>query len=149
MNPAFMQSHLQLANVLTEMGEHEDASYHARRAVELEPHSALPLYVYCFCLSRSGAVDDAAKAVARWESIGQTTYVPPYFLGMANLALGDVDKCFEYLEMACLEQSPWAIWFGTEPKLDSIRHDPRYLALVKRTNNPIVERLGPDGKIVR
>ena len=147
MNPNFMQSHLQLANVLTEIGEHEEATARARRAVELEPGSPLPLYVYCFCLVRAGEVEEAARAVAAWESTAQTSYVPPYFLGMANLALGNVDKCFEYLELSRQEQSPWVIWLGTEPKLDAIRQDPRYLRLVRATHNPIVERFGAHNKV--
>jgi TolB-like protein/Tfp pilus assembly protein PilF len=141
LNPDFMQTHLQLANILVEMGETEEALTSARRAVELEPRSPLPVYVFCFCLVAAGLEEEAREAIAEWEAIAQTVYIPPYFLGMSHLAVGNTDKAFEYLDAARLEQSAWTIWYGTEPKMDPIRDDPRYLPLVKATGNPIVETL--------
>ena len=32
------------------------------------------------------------------------------------------------------------IWFGTDPKLDALRKDKRYLDLLEKTNNPIFAR---------
>lgn len=149
LDPNFMQSHLQLANVLTEVGKTDEALDHAALAVEMEPHSPLPVYCYCFALARAGQIAAAEKVIAEWETIGQTAYVPPYFLGMSYLAIGDSDRAFDYFEAARIEKSPWVMWFGTEPKLDPIRHDPRYLSLVRRSNNPIVDLFGPDNLIVK
>jgi tetratricopeptide (TPR) repeat protein len=147
MNPEYMQSHLQLANALTEIGKMEEAVERATRAAQLEPDSPLPLYVLCFCLARAGALNEAVNVIEKWESVSNSIYVPPYFLGMAHLAVGNVDLCFEYLDKARVERSPWAIWIGTEPKLDAVRDDPRYLRLLQATNNPIIERFGPDNKV--
>ncbi|MCW5956994.1 MAG: protein kinase [Pyrinomonadaceae bacterium] len=147
LNPEFMQSHLQLSNILLEMGKYEEALEHAKKAVEMEPHSPLPFYSYCFALARIGDEEIAEKIINEWETIAQTAYVPPYFLGMAYLSIGKADRGFEYLDLACKELSAWAIWFGTEPKLDPFRSDPRYLALVKATNNPIVQLFDENNRI--
>jgi hypothetical protein len=32
------------------------------------------------------------------------------------------------------------LWFATEPKLDPLRHDPRFNELFRRTNNPLALR---------
>ena len=66
---------------------------------------------------------------------------------MAHLAIGSVDKAFDYFEAARLERSAWTIWFGTEPKLDPVRNDERYLRLLRATNNPIIDRFGPDNRV--
>ena len=147
MNPDFMQTNLQLANILLETGEIEDARRYAARAAELEPDSPLPAYIYCFALVRVGDKEKANQVLASWEAKAQTEYVPPYFLGMSHVAVENIDRAFEYFESARLEESAWTTWFGTEPKLDSVRHDPRYIRLVKATNNPITDRFGLDNRV--
>ena len=147
MNPEFMQSHLQSANILLEMGRTEEALVHASRAIELEPESPLPFYVYCFALARSDQANKAKELIEKWEAAREKIYVPPYFLGMMQMGVRNFDRGFELLEAARLESSAWTMWFGTEPKLDPVREDPRYLRLVRATNNPIVERFGPDSRL--
>jgi hypothetical protein len=53
---------------------------------------------------------------------------------MSYVALGAYDTAFEYLEKAFAEHDPWLMWFGTEPKLDPLRSDPRFLKLFRSTN---------------
>ena len=147
MNPEFMQTHLQSANILLEMGRPEKAHESASRAVELEPDSPLPVYVYCFALARTGRTERALEVIKKWENVPDGVYAPPYFLGMMHMAVNNFDRAFELLEAARVEHSAWSMWFGTEPKLDPVRNDPRYLKLVKATNNPIVDHFGPDNRI--
>ena len=143
LNPNFMQSHLQLANVLLETGELDAALSHAQQAADHEPESPLPFYNLCTALARNGRLDEARELVARWKEIAASHYVPPYFLGLASIALGDFDDAFAYLN-ACVEEcSPWSIWIGTEPKLDPIRGDERYKTLLRSSNNRIYEKLFP------
>ena len=59
---------------------------------------------------------------------------------MSHLAVGDIDTAFSYLEKARLEKSAWVLWFGSEPKLDSLRGDPRYIELLRATGNPMIDR---------
>lgn len=138
LDPEFMQSHLQLANVLLELGEFDRALFHARRAVELTPHSSLPLYVLCFALAGSGFADEAGQIIADWRSRQGETYVPPFFLGMSSVAVGDIENALEYLDATRIEKSAWTIWFCTEPKLDALRDDPRFREIVRKMNGPIL-----------
>ncbi|MEO5860076.1 MAG: protein kinase [Pyrinomonadaceae bacterium] len=146
LSPNFMQSHLQLANVLLEYGDLSSALEHARRAADLEPDSPLPFYTLCFALARNGKVDEANAITARWKNIARSTYIPPYFLGLASVALGQVDDAFVYLGECVAESSPWAIWLGTEPKLDPIRTDERYRTLLRTSNNQIYSKLFPESR---
>lgn len=141
LNPDFLQSHLQLGNILTEMGETANALEHCRRAAEMAEDSPLPIYNLCFALAEAGRTDEVNELIAKWEAQAKAAYVPPYFLGLSNIAAGNIDAAFEHLYHALEEQSAWALWFGTEPKLDGIRTDPRFNALLRATNNPIIEKL--------
>jgi serine/threonine protein kinase/tetratricopeptide (TPR) repeat protein len=143
--PEFMQSHMQMANILIEMGEKKEALTAARKAVELVPGSPLPIYYLCFALVAAGKVAAAKKLVARWEKMSEETYVPPFFLGMCRLAIGDIEKAIDYLDAAREERSAWILWFGTEPKLDPLREHPRFIELMEKTGLPKVFRLEGSG----
>ncbi len=140
LDPAFVQSHLQMGNILVEMGEPEKALEFSRRAAELAPDSPLPTYNLCFSLSANGQIEEAKEITANLERQAETGYVPPYFIGMSYLSVGNVDEAFRYLEAARIEHSAWVLWYGTEPKLDILRGDPRYLELLRETGNPMVEQ---------
>jgi hypothetical protein len=52
-----------------------------------------------------------------------------------------LSRGLDYLESATSEMSAWVVWLGTEPKLDVVKSEPRFKALLLKTGNPIVERL--------
>jgi TolB-like protein/Tfp pilus assembly protein PilF len=132
----FMQTHLQLANVLTEMGDQEAALYHARKATELEPQSPLVAYVLCFALVRAGKTDEAEALANKWRKTAAADYVAPFFLAMCETALGNKERAVELFEDARLEKSGWVLWLGTESKLDPIRDYQPFIDLLQRTALP-------------
>ena len=136
LSPEFMQSNLQLANILLEIGKNERALQAAERAVEIAGESTLPAYVLAFALAANGMPDEARDVALSLEQRSSGSYVVPYFIGMAFVAAGEIDKAFEYLERAVEEKSAWAIWVATEPKLDVLRNDPRYPRLLEKTGHP-------------
>lgn len=137
LNPDFMQSCLQLSNILMETGESERALRLARRAVDLSRDSALPLYNLAFALAVNGLDDELSSLIATLEVRAQASYLPPYFMGMCYLAAGRLDEAFAALSAAQDEKSAWMIWFGTEPKFDPVRNDERYVSILQSTRNPI------------
>ncbi len=138
LDPLFMQSHMQLANILSETGDHEEAAYHSEKAFEIEPQSPLPLYVAAHALVRAGRGTEAEQLVIEWADRSGELYVPPYFLAMAFTALGDHDAAFYHFEQARIERTPWMMWFCTEPKIAILRDDQRYLDIVRAMNGPIL-----------
>jgi serine/threonine-protein kinase len=132
LNPDFVQSHLQVANCLLETGDFENALTHAQRAVDLAPTAPLPAYTLCFALAAVGRTNDAETVAAQWTDLSATAYVPPYFLALCRLAAGDREGALKYLEAAQDEKSAWMLWLGTEPKLDALRAEPRFQAILER-----------------
>jgi serine/threonine protein kinase/tetratricopeptide (TPR) repeat protein len=138
LNRDFMQTHLQLANILLETGHIDEAARSAAKAIELSPDSSLPLYVYCFAQSAVGNLSGAQIQLSKWENIAKENYVPPYFLGLSALAIGEINKAIDYLQAAVKESSPWVLWLITEPKLDRLRHDERFMKLMEHVGLPSV-----------
>ena len=136
--PEFMQSYLQLSNVLSQVGDPDEAVEVARRSLEIANGSPLPVYNLCFALMAAGKVKEAEKTVAEWEKTAANTYIPPYFMGLCNLAIGNADRALEYLDAARVEKSAWVLWLSTEPKLEALRNDPRFVEKLKKTGLPLL-----------
>lgn len=144
LNPDFMQSHLQLANILLETGDLGAALFHARKAAELEPGSPLPVYILVFALVRNDLLEEAVNLVERWEQKARESYVIPYLLALSYEAVGDRGRALELIRQAIDETNAWILWLGTEPKLDDMRNDEGYKELLRRTQNPIYDVLYKD-----
>ena len=136
LNPDYMQSHLQVANCLLETGDPAEALVHARRAYELAADSPLPAYTLCFALAANGLMDEAVSVVEKLTEAAKSGYVPPYFLALSHLAVGNEDVALDYLEHAQSEKNAWMLWLGTERKLDPLRARPRFKAVLESTGLP-------------
>jgi tetratricopeptide (TPR) repeat protein len=102
--------------------------------------SVLPNYELCFALVAANRTEEARAVLAETLDIASRQYVKPYWLAMAHAALDERDAAFAWFEKAFAEYDPWIIWFGTDPKLKSLRDDPRFIELFRRTGNPLSKR---------
>lgn len=136
LDPSLAQGFLQASNILLEIGEPEKALVYSRKGIELMPQTVLPVYDYCFALAANGKFDEARAQLAKLKEAEKTQYVMPFFLGMAHLAVGDLDETFDYFNKAVEEYSGWTNWFASEPKLKPLHGDPRYDELLKKLDLP-------------
>jgi serine/threonine protein kinase/tetratricopeptide (TPR) repeat protein len=131
------QGHMQLGNTLLAVGETERALTEIRESVKLMPQSALPKYELCFALAACNRRGEAAEVLNELVQLSSNSYVKDYFVAMAHVALGNHDQALELLARAAAERDPWLVWWGTEPKLDPLRSDPRFIEIFRSTNNPL------------
>jgi TolB-like protein/Tfp pilus assembly protein PilF len=139
----YPQGYLQLGNALTEINRHDEAVEAIRKSIEMMPESPLPVYCLCFALARAGRVDEARLVVTELEQTAAIRFVKPYFLAMANAAIGELDNAFKYFEMAADARDPWLLWLGTDAKLDFLRRDPRFIKLFRLMGNPLAFKQPP------
>ncbi len=134
--PAF----LHLGNSLTHNGRTARAVEVLSASARVWETSALPRYMLCHALVADGRQAEARQVLNEVLALAETAYVKPYFVAMACAALGENDLAFEWFEKAVEERDDWLIWFGTDIKLDELRKDPRYLEILRKTNNPIIKK---------
>jgi serine/threonine-protein kinase len=72
------------------------------------------------------------KQLKLLESNSQYGYVSPMFFVFVNAHLGRKDEAFRWLDEAFRERSPWLIFLKTDPQFDTLRSDPRFMALMKK-----------------
>lgn len=133
----YPQGYLQTGNAALELGFIKEAVENCEKAVAMMSVSPLPVFTYCFALAADGQMEKARTVVERLVERSKTSYVTPYFLAMAHVAIGENDPAFEYFEKAFEENNQWLLWIGTEPKLKEIRKEERFLNLFRQSGNPI------------
>jgi len=80
----------------------------------------------------SGNISQAQKVLEELKRLSKRRYVPPDNIALVYLGLGKKDLTFEYLEKAYQDRSVGLSWLKADPVFDSLRSDPRFMALLKR-----------------
>jgi hypothetical protein len=68
------------------------------------------------------------------QSLAQRAYVSSFHFGLIYLGLGDMDKCFDWLEKAAEERDSMIFMLPVNPLLDPLRSHQRYHALLRKMN---------------
>jgi TolB-like protein len=58
--------------------------------------------------------------------------VSPVTIAILHIALGQIDKGFEWLERAYVQHDMLLVWLKIAPPFEVVRSDPRYIALLKK-----------------
>ena len=106
----------------------EQARKLAGQKTDLPMVHALLAHAYAL----AGRKSDAQSELNLLTAIGQKRYVPPSYIAIVFLALGDKDKAFEYLDKSYHDRSEQLLYLAVEPVVDPLRSDPRFDALLKR-----------------
>jgi serine/threonine protein kinase/Tfp pilus assembly protein PilF len=136
----YSQGYSQIGLALWAMRRFDEALPHFEKFDQMIPNAAMPKYQLCFALASVNRELEARRVLDEMETLAANGYVKPYFLAMAHVAVGETDAAFEYFEQSFNEYEPWLLWFGTEPMLESLHDDPRFVRFLERMKNPIVER---------
>ncbi len=107
---------------------------------EMIPDFALAKYQLCFGLAAVNRHPEARAVLDEMKTLAANGYVKPFFLAMAHVAVGETDAAFDYFEQSFDEQEPWLMWFGTDPMLEILHDDARFVRLLERMNNPIAAK---------
>ena len=119
-----------------EIGNFNAAISSMHLAVETSGGATLFLAILSETHAVAGHRDDALAILHRLQEGSSQRYVTPYMLGRIYAALGETDQAFRWLEAAFEKRAPWMVLLKRDPRLDSLRPDPRYQALVSRMNYP-------------
>jgi len=130
LDPAFSATWIVLAFTLLEAGRFEDASHALSHWAELsgyDPVKFRQLADAAAAHARSGAPQPVPAG------IDMAQMVPPYAIPQFYMALGQKERALDALERAYEQGTFSAVSSVLSPLFDSIRADPRFLALLKKT----------------
>jgi len=119
-----------------EIGNFNAAIPSMQLAVETSGRATLFLAILSETHAVAGHRDDALAILHRLQEGSGQRYVTPYMFGRIYAALGQKDEAFRWLDIAYEQRAPWMVLLKRDPRLDSLRSDPRYEALLRRMNFP-------------
>lgn len=88
--------------------------------------------------ARAGARDEALHTLERLESLAVGEYVSSYDLALLSLAVGNADKAIAFLSKAIDEHASFVPYLNIDARLDPLRSDARFTAIVDRVKFPRV-----------
>ena len=107
-----------------------EAIAYAKQTIAVGGHK--PLYVSTLGYIEALAGDRAGAEASIAELNASPGYTLPLFLARVNAALGNHDQAMGWLDKLYSERSESIVWLRVDPTLQSLRSDPRFVALEKR-----------------
>ncbi len=132
LDPRFDGTHMGLARSLEALGRFDEARAECEEGRRLSGGLAGPAFGLAHLEGASGNEQEARRILAELTQARSTRVVSAWGIAVLHASLGDVDDAFRWIDEAIEEHSPGLILLRVHPRLDPIRNDPRYAALVRR-----------------
>jgi len=137
MDPHFYVAHLTLGVAYVQKGMYEEAiaelqqasTYCSARDPELR---ALLGHAY----ARQGKRDEAQQALDELEELAKQRHILACEIVNIYASLGEKDQAFAWLERGYADRDTGMLRLKVDPRLDSLRSDPRFTDLLRRMNFP-------------
>jgi TolB-like protein/DNA-binding winged helix-turn-helix (wHTH) protein/Tfp pilus assembly protein PilF len=136
MDPSYELPHLVLGMSYAQKGDFAHAIPELRQAVELSRGTPLMVSALANAYGRSGNKPEAEKLLSQLAAESNRQYVSPYYFAVAYVGLGQNETAMDWLERAYADRSNGLVFLKMEPALDSLRQEPRFLALQHKLNFP-------------
>ena len=118
-----------------QQSRHEEAVRAMENFARLSPGLTVAQASLGNALALAGREQEARSVLAELLAISETRYLEPYGVALIYTALREPDAAFEWLAKALEDRSGWlGMYIVGDPRLDSLRRDPRFRSLLQRMN---------------
>ena len=132
LDPRFDGAHTDLARSLEALGRFDEAHAQYEEGRRLSGGVAGPSFGLAHLAASRGDVAEARRMLADLIAARRQRVVSAWGIAALHAGLGDVDEAFHWLDTAVEEGATGLIFLRVHPRLDAIRPDPRYAALLRR-----------------
>jgi len=131
----FARAHTRLGLVYVEKKRYAEAVAEIQKGVELSGGNTLAVASLGHAYAVSGNRSEAEKLLNELKQRAKQKYVPSFGIALIYTGFGDKDEAFEWLQKSYDEHDPYLVFLiKIEPRLDSLRDDPRFADLMQRMN---------------
>jgi len=137
MDPRYPGAYFTLGRIEEARGNLTEAIDLTDRAIRLTdsvPWRVLALRLRALAGQRTMARDGFARLTAQLAAERRTVDAP--YEAYLRLALGEREAALNLLSSAVASRDPAILWMAVDPRLDPLRSDPRFQALVSRLGRP-------------
>jgi serine/threonine protein kinase/tetratricopeptide (TPR) repeat protein len=136
LDPNFITAQYRLGLIYEEKGMYDEAIARFNQVVNLSDGGPVGIAALGHAYASTGNREEAHKKLAELTKLANERYVSPVQVALIYTALGDRDKAFYWLEKAEKAHDLSIARLKVEPKLASLRSDPRFHDLVRRIGIP-------------
>lgn len=132
LDPHFARAHIYLGRALVQKGMFDEALAAFQRGIALSGDSPTYLAELGHAYAVAGRLDEAQHVLASLEEQRRRRYISPYGIATIHMALGDLDRAFEWFDKACADRAFYLVFLNVEPAVDRLRDHPRFATLLRR-----------------
>jgi TolB-like protein/Flp pilus assembly protein TadD len=137
LDQTYWYAHYFLGRAYEQKGRMPEAIAEFQRALELEKDNAENWANLGHAYAVSGKKAEALKIIDHLKELSASNYIAPYNVAAIHAGLGDKDQAFAWLDRAYNERSSMlTLYLTNDPRMDSLRSDPRFAELVRRIGLP-------------
>jgi TolB-like protein/DNA-binding winged helix-turn-helix (wHTH) protein/Tfp pilus assembly protein PilF len=130
------RAHYWLGYAYEQKGMYKAAIAENEKRLPVDDHG-----IFLVALGRSlwlqGDFKKAAEVRRKIEHFSGKEFVWPYDAALFYAALGDNDHAFDWLNRDLKQRDGWLVFLNVDPRLSSLRSDPRFHDLVQRVGLPV------------
>ena len=130
-DPTYLPARIQLALAYEQTGKLAEAITELETARNAAPSLPVTHALLAHAYATAGRKTDAEHELSvLTAATAHNQYVPPSYLAIIWLALGNKNKAFFYLDQSYQDRSEQMLYLKVEPLVDPLRSDPRFDALL-------------------
>lgn len=131
-HPEFIVARYRLGLTLEAMGRFDEAAREQEAARRSSRDAPAPTAALACVFAETGRRREAEDALEMLLAAAKHDYVAAPCIADIWLALGDLDRAFEWFDRGVAERSSMLVTLMVNPRYDSIRDDDRFQRLVRR-----------------
>jgi TolB-like protein/Flp pilus assembly protein TadD len=132
LDPNFWVSHLMLGKVYAQQRKYPEAIAEFTKAKELSHGNSEAIGSIGYVEALAGDKEKARAVLDELKALSSQRYIPPSNVGLVYNGLGNQSEALSSLERACDERDARVTLLKVDPRWDSLRGNPRFVAILKR-----------------
>ena len=133
LKPQFAPAQSVLGQIYEQQGRYEEAIAALEKARVLADEHPATIAALAHAHAGAGRVEEARLMTGQLTERAHQQHISPFWLAIAHAGAGEKNAALDALEKACDQHDVLLVWMGTEPRLDSLRAEPRFIQILRRT----------------
>jgi tetratricopeptide (TPR) repeat protein len=134
LDPNFFYAHMFMADCLAQLKRNNEAISELQETLRITPHNTAVMARLGYVLGMAGRTREALDLLKQMEKERQSEYSSAGLQAWIYAGVGDREHTLESLEKDENQRGTTTLFLRDDAKLDLVRADPRFIALLKKTH---------------
>lgn len=132
LDPEYAEAYFGLGMTYTVAGRYHEAASVYKKAIQLSGNRLVMVSMLGFSEGLAGHPEATCKIIQDFRQLSKTSHVSPYYFGILEMGLGEMERAYEYLDKAYEERDGILIFLAADPVAERAWGDPRFVRLAKK-----------------